>query len=248
MTLLPKDTPVLDRIEIGTLYRAASQVGGDLYDFFWVSEDELGIVIADVSGKGIPGSLVMTMAKAIIRAKAVKSDLTSHLMPAGFGGDPASVIRKTNQMIFNDIKKGMFITANYGIVNVKTLQFRFVSAGHNDTLVYNTYTGELREYNPKGIALGLDKGTLFDKLLQDEELTLAAGDLLFQYTDGINEAMNAQKEEFGEDRLKDAIRKYAHQNVNEFLLSLDQEIRAFIGGFVQNDDITAIAIKVKGER
>jgi serine phosphatase RsbU (regulator of sigma subunit) len=246
MALLPKETPSLDRIEIGTLYRAASQVGGDLYDFFWVSEDELGIVIADVSGKGIPGSLVMTMAKAIIRAKAVKTDTSSHLLPAGFGGDPASVIRKTNQMIFNDIKKGMFITANYGILNVNTLRFLFVSAGHNDTVVYNAYTGALGEYNPKGIALGLDKGTLFDKLLQDQELELSAGDLVLQYTDGINEAMNEQKEEFGEERLKEAVRKYAHQNVNDFLLSLDQEIRAFTGGFSQSDDITAIAVKVKG--
>jgi sigma-B regulation protein RsbU (phosphoserine phosphatase) len=244
MTLLPKKTPHLERVEIGTLYRAASQVGGDLYDFFWVSEDELGIVIADVAGKGIPGSLMMTMAKAIIRAKAVKSDSPNHLLPVGPGGDPASVIRKTNQMIAQDIKKGMFITANYGILNVKTLQFQFVSAGHNDTLVYNSHTGELREFNPKGIALGLDQGTMFDMLLQEQQLTLSSGDLLFQYTDGINEAMNKRKEEFGEERLKRLIQKYADQSVNDFLHSLDQEIRAFTEGFPQSDDITAVAVRV----
>ncbi len=245
MTLLPKETPHLERVEIGTLYRAASEVGGDLYDFFWVSENELGIVVADVAGKGVPGSLMMTMAKAIIRAKAVRSESPDHLLPVGVGGDPASVIRKTNQMIAKDIKKGMFITANYGILNVKTLQFQFVSAGHNDTLVYNSYTGELREYNPKGIALGLDKGMLFDMLLQGQELTLSSGDLLFQYTDGINEAMNTRKEEFGEERLKEVIRKYAHQDVDDFLYSLDQEIRTFTEGFPQSDDITAVAVKVK---
>lgn len=245
MTLLPKEKPSMDRIELGTLYRAASQVGGDLYDFFWVSEHELGIVVADVSGKGIPGSLVMTMAKAVIRAKAVKSETTSHLVPVGAGGDPASVLRKTNQMIAHDIKKGMFITANYGIVNVQTLKFRFVSAGHNDTLVYNSRTGELHEYNPKGIALGLDKGTLFDMLLQDQEVPLGPGDFLFQYTDGVNEAMNNEKEEFGEDRLKDVIRTYAHLPVDEFLQALDQEIRNFTEGFPQNDDITAVVVKVK---
>jgi serine phosphatase RsbU (regulator of sigma subunit) len=245
MTLLPKETPRLDRVEIGTLYRAASQVGGDLYDFFWVSEHELGIVIADVAGKGIPGSLMMTMAKAVIRAKAVKSESPDHLLPVGVGGDPASVIRKANQMIAKDIKKGMFITANYSILNVNTLRFNFVSAGHNDTLVYNSRTGELREYNPKGIALGLDKGKLFDMLLQDQELTLSPGDLLFQYTDGVNEAMNKRKEEFGEERLKDLIKKHAHQNVNDFLSSLDQAIRAFTEGFPQSDDITAVVVKVK---
>ncbi|GAK59448.1 protein serine/threonine phosphatase [Candidatus Vecturithrix granuli] len=245
MALLPRDTPMIDRVEVGALYRAAAQVGGDLYDFFWVSEEELGIVVADVSGKGIPGSLMMTMAKAVIRAKAVKSDELSHKLPSGNGGDPASVIRKTNQMISQDIRKGMFITANYGILNIHTLRFRFVSAGHNATLVYNSRTGDLYEYNPKGIALGLDKGTIFDAILQNQDVSLSSGDLLLQYTDGITEAMNQQQEEFGEERLKEAIQKYAHQNVNEFLASLDQEIRAFTEGFAQSDDITAIAIKVK---
>ena len=245
MALLPKETPTLEHVEIGTLYRAAAQVGGDLYDFFWVSEDELGIVVADVSGKGVPGSLVMTMAKAVIRAKAIKSDAPDHKMPVGNGGDPASVIRKANQMIHHDIKKGMFITANYGILNVKTRRFQFVSAGHNDTLVYNSRTKDLREYNPKGIALGLDKGMLFDKMLLAEDLTLTHGDLLIQYTDGISEAMNEQREEFGDDRLKEVIRKYAHQNVNDFLYSLDQEIRTFTEGYAQSDDITAVVIKVK---
>jgi sigma-B regulation protein RsbU (phosphoserine phosphatase) len=245
MTLLPKETPTLDHVELGTLYRSAAQVGGDLYDFFWVSEHELGIVVADVSGKGVPGSLMMTMAKAIIRAKAIKSDPSSYLVPVGIGGDPASVLRKTNQMVAEDIKKGMFITANYGILNVESLTFRFVSAGHNDTLIYNSQTGELREYNPKGIALGLDKGTLFDMLLQDQELTLSPGDLVFQYTDGITEAMNNQKEEFGEERLNNVIRQYAHLPVNDFLKALDQEIRIFSEGYPQSDDITAIAVKVR---
>ena len=245
MALLPKETPFLERIEIGTLYRAAAQVGGDLYDFFWVSENELGIVVADVSGKGVPGSLMMTMAKTVIRAKAIKADSTDHRLPAEFGGDPLSVIRKTNQMIYNDIKRGMFITVNYGIFNVKSLHFQFVSAGHNDTLVYNSRTKELHEYNPKGIALGLDKGSIFDMLLQDQEISLSRGDLLIQYTDGITEAMNEQRDEFGEERLNAAIRKYAHQNANDFLVSLDQEIRTFTKGFTQSDDITAVAIKVK---
>jgi sigma-B regulation protein RsbU (phosphoserine phosphatase) len=245
MALLPKETPVMERVEVGALYRAAAQVGGDLYDFFWVSEDELGIVVADVSGKGVPGSMVMTMAKAVIRAKAVKSDAPLHTLPSGLGGEPSSVIRKTNQMLYKDIKKGMFITANYGILNVSSLQFKFVSAGHNDTLVYNSHTGELREYNPKGIALGLDQGNVFDAILQELKLSLSSGDLLIQYTDGITEAMNEQGDEFGEDRLKMMIQKYASQNVNEFLTSLDHEIRVFTKGFSQNDDITAVAIKVK---
>jgi len=185
------------------------------------------------------------MAKAVIRAKAMKADAPDHKLPAELGGDPASVIRKTNQMIYHDIKKGMFITVNYGILNTNSLHFQFVSAGHNDTLIYNSFTKELREYNPKGIALGLDKGTIFDMMLQDQEISLSSGDLLIQYTDGINEAMNEQRDEFGDERLKKVIRKYAHQNVNDFLASLDQEIRTFTEGFAQSDDITAVAIKVK---
>ena len=245
MGLLPKETPSVGTIELGTLYRAAAQVGGDLYDFFWVSKDELGIVVADVSGKGVPGSLVMTMAKAVIRAKAMRADAPNHLLPAGVGGDPVAVIRKTNQMISQDIKKGMFITANYGILNVNTLRFQFVSAGHNDTLVYNSGTQELRAYNPKGIALGLDKGAVFDMMLQEQEISLSSGDIVLQYTDGITEAMNEEREEFGDDRLKDVIRQYAHLNVKEFLAALDQEIRTFTKGFTQSDDITAVVIKVK---
>lgn len=244
MALLPKEMPVLEHIEIGALYRAAAQVGGDLYDFFWVSSNELGIVVADVSGKGIPGSLVMTMTKAVIRAKAVESDLKSSSSSEALGRDPASVLRKTNQIIAQDIKKGMFITVNYGILNVDTWQFHFVSAGHNNTLVYNSRSEDLQEYNPKGIALGLDKGTLFNMTLQDQKVLLSSGDLLIQYTDGITEAMNAQRDEFGEDRLKDVIRKYAHHPVNDFLSLMDQEIRAFTGGFPQNDDITAVVIRI----
>ncbi len=245
MTLLPKETPVMDTVEVGALYRAASQVGGDLYDFFWVSEEELGFVIADVSGKGVPGSMVMTMAKAVIRAKAVKSDAPMHTLPSGLGGEPGSVIRKTNRMLYQDMKKGMFITANYGILNVNTLEFKFVSAGHNDTFVYNSFSGDIREYNPKGIAMGLDRGSIFDTILQEESIMLSSGDLLIQYTDGISEAMNEEGDEFGEERLKEAIRQFASQGVNEFLTSLDQQLRGFTKGFAQNDDITAVAIKVK---
>ena len=131
----------------------------------------------------------------------------------------------------------MFITATYGILNVKSLRFHFVSAGHNATLVYNSRTKELREYNPKGMALGLDKGTIFDMMLQDQEVSLSSGDLLIQYTDGITEAMNKQHDEFGEKRLKEAIRKYAHQNANDFLMSVDQELRTFSEGVAQSDVI-----------
>ncbi len=245
MALLPNETPIIDRVDVGTLYRAAAQVGGDLYDFFWVSEKELGVVVADVSGKGIPGSMVMTMAKAVIRAKAVKSDSPSHTLPSELGGEPVSVVCKANQMIYQGIKKGMFITANYGILDVKSLEFQFVSAGHNDTLVYNSRSGQLRGYNPKGIALGLDKGAVFDAMLQNEKVSLSSGDFLIQYTDGITEAMNEQGDEFGEERLKEAIRKYAHQHVDKFLDSLDDEIRSFTRGFSQSDDITAVVMKVK---
>lgn len=242
--LLPKTTPVLKNLEIATLYRAAAEVGGDLYDFFWVNPKELGIVIADVSGKGIPGSLVMAMVKSILRTSATLAMDDQPGSSKSRANYPVKVMTKTNEIIYPDMKKGMFITASYGVLDTETLTFTFVNAGHNDTLIYNSKTGRLKRHNPKGMALGIDKGPMFEKLIQSFQVQLTPGDLLLQYTDGITEAMDTHGVLFGDERLYHAIQKYGGKSAVEFLNSLDQEIKAFAKGYAQSDDITAIVLKV----
>jgi len=242
--LFPKTIPSLPNLEIATLYRAAAEVGGDFYDFFWVNSKELGMVIADVAGKGIPGSLVMTMVKSILRTSATQVSGGELEGVTGPANHPVTIMVKTNRIIYPDMKKGMFITANYGILNTETLTFTFVSAGHNDTLVYNSKTGKLKRYNPKGMALGVDPGPIFEKLIKSFQIQLTPGDLLLQYTDGVNEAMDTQRVLFGNERLYRTLQKYGGKSAAEFLNSLDREIKVFTRGHVQSDDITAIVLKV----
>lgn len=242
--LLPKTTPSIPNMEIATLYRAATEVGGDFYDFMWVSPKELGIVIADVAGKGIPGSLIMTMVKSIVRSNATQVVTDKSGRAINKAVHPINVATKTNKIIYPDMKKGMFITANYDVLNVENFTLTLVSAGHNDTLVYNHKTGKLKRYNPKGMALGVDRGPLFERLVKSFQIQLTPGDLLVQYTDGVNEAMDPEDILFGEERLYQVIQKHGGKSAAEFLNCLDQEIKTFASGRIQSDDVTAIALKV----
>jgi len=233
--LLPKEVPKLEGFEIDAAYRAALEVGGDYYDFFEVDENSIGIVVADVSGKGIGSSMVMTMIRTSMRLEARGNKRASF------------VLEKINEVAMGDIKKGMYVTMFYLILDSKKRSVNFSSAGHNPMVLYRDDTKSVSFLNPGGIAVGIDLGDPeeFNKRIVSEKLKLKKGDLLFVYTDGITEAMNEKREQFGETRLNEFIKKYHHLPASEFKIKLNDEISSFTKGYPQTDDITFVVLKLE---
>ena len=234
-SLLPRHVPELEGYEIGALYRAAKEVGGDYYDFVQVDERTVGVVVADVSGKGVPGSLVMTMIRTALR------------MEARGNRSASDVMARMNTFVTEDMKKGMFVTMFYVVLDSVNRVVTYASAGHNPMILYRGETDATYFLKPKGIPVGIDApdADLFRRTISVERLTLKQEDMLVIYTDGITEAMNPAREQFGESRLLAAIKKYGHLSAEEFSRELDREITEFTLGALQNDDITLVAIKEK---
>src|SRR5690606_27841869 len=148
--LLPERIPQIPGFDIHSHYNSAKEVGGDYYDFIVIDQTHLGIIVADVAGKGIPGAMVMTMARSLVRLASVRNV------------SPGDTFKKVNRILAKDIRRGMFVTAAYMVLNVKTRTLRVASAGHNPVVLYRAKTGENELIKPAGIALGFDKGTIFD--------------------------------------------------------------------------------------
>ncbi|MBN1352565.1 SpoIIE family protein phosphatase [candidate division KSB1 bacterium] len=232
-TLLPSEFPSPDGYEIDSFYEAAKEVGGDYFDFVEVDNETLGIVVADVSGKGVPGSLVMTMIRTTLRTEARGARVA------------ADVLSKVNQIVVNDIKKGMFVTVFYVIIDTKRRRLNFASAGHNPMILYRGSTKKTYYLNPRGFPIGisLPDNELFKKSLESDTIQLIEDDILLIYTDGITEAMNSKREMFGEERLQKVIREYGHLPVEPFVAKIRDEVHSFTEGFPQSDDITLVVIK-----
>lgn len=231
--LLPNDFPDVVGYDITSYYQSAKEVGGDLFDFVQVDDQSIGICVADVSGKGIPGSLVMTMIRTSLRLEARANK------------NPAEVLTKVNSFVTDDIRRGMFVTMFYVILDSRERTVSFASAGHNPMIVYRGKSKETYYLNPSGFPVGitLPDIKLFGERVQADRIRLHPDDILVLYTDGITEAMNAQRELYGDERFLSAIRKFGHLDVVEFVNALKNDILTFTGGFEQNDDITLVAIK-----
>lgn len=234
-TLLPRNVPELEGFELGYLYRAAKEVGGDYFDFIGVDERTVGVVVADVSGKGVPGSLVMTMIRTALR------------MEARGNRSASDVMSKMNSFVTEDMKKGMFVTMFYVVLDSVNRAVTYASAGHNPMILYRGGQDATYFLKPKGIPVGINAPDqdLFRKTISVEKLTLRQDDMLVIYTDGITEAMNPAREQFGEARLLAAIKRHGHRTAQEFAEALNEEILEFTAGELQNDDITLVAIKEK---
>jgi serine phosphatase RsbU (regulator of sigma subunit) len=231
--LLPDDFPDVVGYDITSYYQAAKEVGGDLFDFMQVDENSIGICVADVSGKGIPGSLVMTMIRTSLRLETRGNN------------NPAEILAKVNSFVTDDIRKGMFVTMYYVILDSRERVVSFASAGHNPMILYRGKSKQTYYLNPSGFPVGitLPDIKLFSERIMADRIRLHPDDILVLYTDGVTEAMNPQRELYGEERFLAAIRKYGHLDVIEFVKSVKEDILNFTGGFEQNDDITLVAIK-----
>jgi sigma-B regulation protein RsbU (phosphoserine phosphatase) len=231
--LVPKRMLKIPGYDVSAYYRPSKEVGGDYYDFITIDDDNEGIIVADVSGKGVPGSLVMSMARAFIRMEAERSRNVS----------PADTLVRANRMLAQDIKKGMFVTALYCILNKKTNEVRVASAGHNPLVVWRAAAGRIERVNPNGIALGFDKGPVFERTIKEERIVLGHGDRIVAYTDGVVEAMNARNQEFGEERFHALIRELAGRDSNQLLNLIVRALDEHRGNAAQSDDITIVTLR-----
>jgi anti-anti-sigma factor len=234
-SLLPRHRPEVSGYDIAPLYQAAAEVGGDYYDFVEVDEDTIGVVVADVSGKGVPGSLVMTMIRTALR------------MEARGNKNASDVMSKMNAFVTDDMKKGMFVTMFYVILDSKNRIISYASAGHNPMILYRHGTNETFFLNPKGFPVGisLPDESLFRKSISLEKIKLKKDDMLLIYTDGVTEAMNERREQYGEERLIRIIKENGHLHPEDFIAALERDVKKFTGDYPQNDDITVVAVKEK---
>ena len=208
----------------------AREVGGDFYDFFLIDDDHLCLVIADVSGKGLPASLFMMNSKVLIKSFA-SGDNT-----------PAEVLEKANKEICENNQMEMFITVWLGILELSTGKMVASNAGHEYPVM--GHTGEEFEMikDNHGFVVGGMEGVKY----KDYELQLRPGDKLFVYTDGVPEATNAKDELFGTDRMIEALNADKYAPVEEMLRNVRKAVSEFAAGAEQFDDLTMLAMEYIG--
>jgi serine phosphatase RsbU (regulator of sigma subunit) len=230
--LLPPKIPQIPGFEIFPFYRSAKEVGGDYYDFFPIDRERLAIVVADVSGKGIPGSMVMASTRTILRI------LGPQCATAG------ELLRQTNRLVAKDIKRGMFVTAIFALLNVRAKEMTVCSAGHNPMALYRERTAKVELVNPNGIALGFDAGPIFDRTLQESTTRLEPGDAVVMYTDGVVEAMDPKGDEYGDDRFYAFVKDHARMRSRDLVQATIKDLDAHKGEADQHDDITIVTFRV----
>lgn len=231
-SLLPSRIPSLPGYDVFPFYRSAKEVGGDYYDFFPIDREKLAMVVADVSGKGIPGSMVMATTRTTLRILGPEC------------GTAAETLRQTNKLVAKDMSRGMFVTVIFAMLNVRAREMTVCSAGHNPMVIYRERTGKCDLVNPAGIALGFDKGPVFDRTLKDYSTRLELGDRVVMYTDGVVEAMNENQDEYGDQRFYEFVRDHARMRSKDFALAVVRDIERHRGAAEQHDDITISTFRV----
>jgi serine phosphatase RsbU (regulator of sigma subunit) len=229
--LFPRENPSVPGFDIAGCCIPALEVGGDYYDFIPDEEGKLGIVIGDVSGKGLPASIYMTLTKGIFQSHANEKI------------SPHNLLSNINRFIYKSVEKNVFITLYFGVLDPKSKQFSLARAGHLPALHYQKETGQLKLLEPKGIGVGLDKGDIFDKNIDSMTVPLKSGDWIIFYTDGFSEAMSRDNKEYGDKRLQDFIITHVESGAKTLIESLIDDVRTFTSGNPTKDDMTIIAIK-----
>lgn len=208
----------------------AKKVGGDFYDFFLTDPDHLWVVIADVSGKGVPAALFMVIAKTLIKNQA------------GSCGDPGEVLGVVNNQLCENNDAAMFVTCFVGVLDIPTGKFTFANAGHNAPLLYRAGGAyDWLKVKPGFVLAGLD-----NMKFTSEELTMHPGDRLYLYTDGVTEALNPAEELYGEDRLLETMNRedVKKQPIEKVVEAVQEDIHVFADGAEQADDITMLLLEI----
>ncbi|MCR5403772.1 MAG: PP2C family protein-serine/threonine phosphatase [Butyrivibrio sp.] len=215
---------------ISASIKPAKSVGGDFYDFFEIDDDRIGIVMADVSGKGMPAALFMMIAKIILAASAKLSTSVEEIM------------KNANRQICANNPEMLFVTIWFGIYYVKDRSISYVNAGHDYPAVYKSSEGKFKLFEAESdLVIGFDPETEF----VERRIKLESKDKLFLYTDGIPEANNPKGEMYGNDRMLAALDKSSDKSGDEFLEAVDTDVRSFIAEADQFDDMTMLLLEIK---
>jgi sigma-B regulation protein RsbU (phosphoserine phosphatase) len=237
MSLLPQGPLLMPGLSVTALCVPAREVGGDYYDFLPLDDHRVGVLIADVSGKGTSAALYMAELKGLM------------LSLSEIHSSPRALLVAANRIIAQHLDAKSFITMTYAVIDLRAQTMTYARAGHTPLIYVPGPAGIGRRVQilaPDGLVLGLkiDHGEMFDKLLQEDTIPLAPGDLYLLFTDGISEAMNAHDDFFGEGRLGQLIESHAHLPSDELRERVLREIAAFVGDAPQHDDMTMILLKV----
>lgn len=230
---LPRENPEIEGLDIASLCAPAREVGGDYFDFIQLGEKKLGVVVGDVSGKGIPAAFYMTLTKGLFKSLATSHD------------SPKEVLVRLNQLFFENARRGVFISMIYGVFDLGKQIMTFARAGHNPMVLYRSNEHTTEEICPPGIAIGFNTNDLFRETIREYTLPLRPNDLFLFYTDGLNEARNSEQQEFGEIRLQKIISRQDKVSAQTRLAEIERAIQRFTGNAEKHDDMTAVLIQVK---
>jgi serine phosphatase RsbU (regulator of sigma subunit) len=224
---LPKEVPTLEGWQISPYYQPAREVGGDFYDFHLLSDGQLGVVVGDATGKGVPAALVMSTTCGMLQAVSEALDSSS----------PGEVLSRVNETLLSRIPSNMFVTCFYAILEPESGSLTYANAGH-DLPYLHRGRGDAEELRARGMPLGLMPGMSYE----EKEIVLDVGEGVFFYSDGLVEAHDPKGEMFGFPRLRALIAEHAQErSLGEYLL---EELYSFVGeGWEQEDDITLLTLE-----
>jgi serine phosphatase RsbU (regulator of sigma subunit) len=227
--LLPATEFSFDNLEISCTSAPARIIGGDFYDVIKIDENRILVVIADVSGKGLPAALYMAKVQALIRfaAKIMKT--------------PKDILIEVNKQVYEKFERKSFVTVSLGLFDIKEKSMKFVRAGHNPAIFARN--GSIELLNTRGMGLGLDGDEIFSRNLDEHDLKIDDESMVLFYTDGLNEAMNSKNEEFGMERLINTVKHNRQSKPLDIKNELLKEVRRFANDAEQHDDITLVIVK-----
>ena len=226
LELLPARDPQLEGFDISAYNFPTEEVSGDYYDWVRIYDDQIGIVIADVSGKGVPAALLMAFLRASLRA-------ATHI-----GYAPHISMSKVNYLLWESIERNQFVTAFYGILDAANRTVAYCNAGHNPPFLMEA-DGAVHFEERGGVPLGMFRDTRYYEYFA----TIAPGQLLMLYTDGVTEAMNRDRDEYGRDRLVEAVRNCRHLGAREMIDFIHHDVLKWTDGLGATDDVTFFIIK-----
>jgi len=232
-SLMPRSFPAIGDQKTHDVYAEmtpALEVGGDFYDFFLISATKLGVVVGDVSGKGIPAAIFMALARTMIKATALQ------------GVDAAMCLRNVNRLLCRDNEHAMFVTTFYGILDLASGELNYCNAGHNPA--YHIRDDGHIDILPRvgGLSLGVEE----DAEYRSHQVVLNPREAVFLYTDGLNEANNPTDQLFGDDRLRNSLAAHGSSPARELVQNVLKDVRDFVSGARQSDDIAALAVRFLG--
>jgi sigma-B regulation protein RsbU (phosphoserine phosphatase) len=227
-TLFPKQIPDFRSVEIAALNLPCREIGGDYYDLLKINDDKLGLAIADVSGKGIPASLLMANLQACLRT-LTKANLSSK-----------DIVSRINNLIYENTDEAQYITFFYGELDAKEHKLTYCNAGHNPPILLRNDEPEIL-LNKGGTVLGWIQNLEY----REEEISIHSGDEIILYTDGVTEAINHKDEAFEEWRLKKVLKENAKKPPKIIVDQIINEIKIHIAGSSQTDDLTLVIIKIQ---